>query len=159
MSVFEENPTLKLLQHFGNLDMERFSDRLRLQKLAFLSQELGLEGGFSFTYYHYGPYSPTLTKLLYKGIETHEFPQQVTLTEEEQGIAQQMNELLGEQINDHNSLELFATIWYLLPTRVPSNEEQQEIIDTIAETKPRFERNQIQEAMNTILVFKRNHGF
>ena len=158
MSVFEENSTLKLLQHFGNINMERFSDRLRLQKLAFLSQEMGLEGGFSFTYYHYGPYSPTLTKLLYKGIETHGFPQQVTLTEEEEEIAQQINELLGEQINDHDSLELFATIWYLLPIRIPSDEEQQEIIDTITENKPRFERGQIQEVMNRILVFKRNHG-
>lgn len=159
MSIYEENSVLRLLNHYGNIDLERFSDRLRLQKLAFLSQELGLGNEFSFTYYHYGPYSPTLTKLLYKGYETQAFPEQIQLTEQEQRIVQRIGELMGEQINDVESLELFATIWYLTPSREISDTERQDLIVLIQETKPRFRTEQIQAAMNRIIEFRRNHGF
>ena len=35
--------------------------RIRLQKLVFLLDQLGLDSGFSYTYHHYGPYSSELT--------------------------------------------------------------------------------------------------
>jgi len=62
MSIYEENSVLKILQHTGPINMELFRDRLRLQKIAYLSQELGTNAGFNFTFYHYGPYSPPPNK-------------------------------------------------------------------------------------------------
>lgn len=34
--------------------------KVRLQKLVYLLDQLGLDSGFSFSYYHYGPYSEDL---------------------------------------------------------------------------------------------------
>lgn len=34
--------------------------RIRLQKVAYLLDQLGFESGFSYSYYHYGPYSRDL---------------------------------------------------------------------------------------------------
>jgi len=159
MSAYEENTVLKILQSFGNINLDAFQDRLRLQKLAYLSQQLGSHGGFSFTYYHYGPYSPSLTKLLYKGVETNSFSEQIELSEQEIETIRQINELVGNQIEDHNSLELFATIWYLLPLRETNEIEQQEIVQTIIETKPRFNPELVNATINSIIEFRRNHGF
>jgi uncharacterized protein len=35
--------------------------RIRIQKMVYLFQQLGLDAGFEFTYHHYGPYSEALT--------------------------------------------------------------------------------------------------
>lgn len=36
--------------------------RIRLQKIVYLLEQLGLGGGFKFSYYHYGPYSEELAE-------------------------------------------------------------------------------------------------
>ncbi|MCF1505575.1 hypothetical protein L0F51_17625 [Afifella sp. H1R] len=36
--------------------------RIRLQKIVYLLEQLGLKSGFSFSYYHYGPYSEGLAE-------------------------------------------------------------------------------------------------
>jgi len=38
----------------------RLVSRIRLQKITYLLDKLGAESGFSFSYYHYGPYSRDL---------------------------------------------------------------------------------------------------
>ncbi|WP_058634327.1 hypothetical protein [Aureimonas ureilytica] len=35
--------------------------RIRLQKIVYLLEKMGMDGGFKFSYYHYGPYSEDLT--------------------------------------------------------------------------------------------------
>ncbi len=35
--------------------------RIRLQKMFYLFQQLGMKGGFDFVYHHYGPYSEALS--------------------------------------------------------------------------------------------------
>jgi len=159
MTIYEENPVLKILQSLGNISMDTFSERLRLQKMAYLSQQLHSDGGFFFTYYHYGPYSTSLTKLLYKGVETNSFSEQIELTEQEAETIRQINELVGDQIGNPFSLELFSTIWYLLPSRETTNTEQEETIQKITETKPRFDPVQVRETMNRIIEYRQHHGF
>lgn len=158
MSIYEENSVLKILQNCGNISMDAFRDRLRLQKIAYLSQQLNSDGGFSFTYYHYGPYSPSLTKLLYKGVETNSFSDNITLNDQETATVGLLNELVDKQTKDSFTLELFATIWYLLPIRQTTVSEQQEIIKTITETKPRFDLEKVRAVMDKILEFRQTHG-
>lgn len=38
----------------------RLVSRVRLQKIAYLLDQLGMESGFNYQYYHYGPYSRDL---------------------------------------------------------------------------------------------------
>lgn len=58
VTIYDKNPILKILQSMVDISMKCFKDRLRYQKIAYLSQQMGSDGGFSFMYYHYGPYSP-----------------------------------------------------------------------------------------------------
>lgn len=54
--------------------------RIRLQKMFYLFQQLGLKGGFDFVYHHYGPYSESLSiavqraALINKSIKEQEKP-------------------------------------------------------------------------------------
>ena len=42
--------------------METFQDRLKLQKHIYLLKAFGLDLGYNYNWYLFGPYSPTLTK-------------------------------------------------------------------------------------------------
>lgn len=41
---------------------QKIVGRIRVQKIFYLLEKLGLNGGFRFSYYHYGPYSETLAQ-------------------------------------------------------------------------------------------------
>lgn len=43
--------------------------RIRIQKIVYLLEQLGMEGGFRFSYHHYGPYSEELSDVLECAIE------------------------------------------------------------------------------------------
>ncbi|MCE2507034.1 MAG: hypothetical protein J4F36_11345 [Nitrosopumilaceae archaeon] len=157
MSLYEENPTLKVLQQFGPITMDRFNDRLRLQKLGFFCDVLGSEGGFNFTYYHYGPYAPTLTSILYKGITNDSFcvPE---LNGNEQNTVNLIQELFGDNVNNTHVLELYATIWYLLPEREINQTDIDSLVDLISTTKPRFTPDEIRPAITYVIQFKTEHN-
>ena len=55
MSIYEENETLRILNSLCDVSLDRFNDRLRLQKLGYLAQALGASGGFTFSWYLRGP--------------------------------------------------------------------------------------------------------
>ena len=45
--------------------------RVRLQKLLYLLDQLGLASGFEFTYHHYGPYSEELSEAIANAMVLH----------------------------------------------------------------------------------------
>jgi uncharacterized protein YwgA len=56
MSHTPEHHVADIVQAAGG----RLVSRIRLQKIAYLMDQLGARSGFDFTYYHYGPYSRDL---------------------------------------------------------------------------------------------------
>lgn len=59
--------TLRVLRELEiKLDMKPFSTRLRIQKILYLLQELGLQTGWKFSWYVRGPYSPDLAHELFE---------------------------------------------------------------------------------------------
>lgn len=59
-------------------DVETFDDRLRMQKLVYLAGEFGLDHGYSYDMYLYGPYSPELANDYYED--------EFTIPSEEEGM-------------------------------------------------------------------------
>jgi len=56
MAVEPENQVAEIVSAAGG----RLVSRIRLQKIAYLLDQLGTESGFEYRYYHYGPYSRDL---------------------------------------------------------------------------------------------------
>ena len=122
MTIFDENPLIRILRGIGEINLDHFDNRLRLQKLGFLAQEMGINGRFPFSWYIYGPYSTSLTSVLFIGEEVDAFNEPIQLTEPEQNVVNNLQQLLGEGIDDSRTLERFGSVWDLMSTH-PTNDE------------------------------------
>ena len=154
MSIYDENKTLRILRHMGPVGIDRFDDRLRLQKLAFLVQEMGGGGPFAYYWYIRGPYSPSLTQMLHSGDELGAFEDAPELTPSEQGIAYKVQALMGSDVDDPLRLELYASVCYLAPDRVLSEEDRRLIVDRIVGEKPHFGVHAVRDALARIEKFR-----
>lgn len=154
MTAFNES-VLRILRSLGPIRLDAFSDRLRLQKLAYLAQEMGADKKYSYSWYVYGPYSSSLTSALYSGVELDKFDSKPNLTEDEDKIASKLEMLLGKNISDPDKLEIFASVWYLLPaTREATKKDQDTIIEVMHKKKPYFKNSDVCNALGTILSFR-----
>ena len=154
MTTFDE-PILRILRSLGPIHLDAFSARLKLQKLAYLAQEMGAGGKYSYSWYVHGPYSSSLTSVLYLGDELGKFDSEPNLTEGEVEIVSKLKQLLEENISKPSKLELFASVWYLLPTtRVASKKDQDTIIKIMHKKKPHFKDSDVRNALETILNFR-----
>ena len=154
MSIYEENETFRILNSLCNVSLDKFNDRLRLQKLGYLSQALGASGGFTFSWYLRGPYSSSLTRMLYRAEEVGVLGKKMSLLKQEKGIIKNLKKLLKNELNDPRFLELYASVWYLLPKRTVTKEDVGYVIETISEEKPDYTTTEIKNCINAILKFK-----
>ncbi len=154
MSIYEENETLRILNSLCDVSLDRFNDRLRLQKLGYLAQALGASGGFTFSWYLRGPYSSSLTKMLYSAEEVGILGKKMYLSKDEKGVVKNLKKLLKNELNDPSLLELYASVWYLLPKRTIIDEDIQYVIKTISEEKPDYTRTEVKKCINEIIQFK-----
>ena len=154
--VYRDNETMRIVNSFCNVSLARFEDRIRLQKLGYLAQELGAAGGFMFSWYHRGPYSPTLTKELYRYESQGRLGEDQRLTRRERGVVAKMKALLGAKIDSSEALELYASLWYFFPRRrIATAKDADSAINYLLSRKPQFTREEAAGAASDILKFKR----
>lgn len=153
MSIYDENQLLRILRSFGEIDLDHFNDRLRLQKLGFLAQEMGAKGDFPYSWYLRGPYSSSLSSTLFMGVEVDAFRDHVHLNQDEQGIVRKMQNLLGDRICDPETLELFASVWYLIPNRKLSQGDISNIVEIMHDEKPRYPKELVRDTIKKIASF------
>ena len=154
MTVFDENKILRILRYMGPIRIDRFQDRLRLQKLAFLIQEMGGGGPFAYYWYIRGPYSPSLTQMLYSGDEVGAYDDAPELTSAELMTARKVQALMGSAIGDPLELELYASVWYLAPWRPLSEDDKKSIVDRMDHEKPHFAGENVRAALGRVEKFR-----
>ena len=158
MTTFDE-PIFRILRSLGPIHLDTFSARLKLQKLAYLAQEMGAGKKYSYSWYVYGPYSSSLTSVLYLGVELGRFDSEPNLTKDEAEIVSKLKQLLDENISNPSKLEIFASVWYLLPTtRIASKKDQDTIIEIMHKKKPHFKDSDVRNALDIILNFRDTHS-
>jgi len=153
--MYQENPIIRIANVLTNVSIDDFNSRLKLQKIGFLAQELGARTGFAFNWYRRGPYSPSLTRMLYSAEDLGMLRiDNVELTTSEKRILRHLRELLGRGVDDPRTLELFASVWYFLPNSIPSRRDKERLVEVLVENKPQFERRELLEALNRIISFR-----
>ncbi len=155
LSAQENDKVLRILRSMGPISLSRLVDRIRLQKLGYLAQELGAGGSYPYSWYIYGPYSPKLTAALYSGVESGRFDSAPDLVQDESGVVSRMKRLLGGEIPGHRTLELFASIWYMLPAGKESEMDKGHILSIMREEKPHFEPAEVESALDKIIDFRK----
>jgi len=89
---------LRILNVLTNVSVDDFNDRLRLQKIVYLAREIGFDCGFAFDWYVRGPYSPSLTRMLYSANELGTLRiDYVELSHHERSVAENLKRLLGDR--------------------------------------------------------------
>lgn len=154
MSIYDENRTLRILRHMGPISIDRLDDRICLQKLAFLIQEMGGGGPFAYHWYIRGPHSPSLTHMLYSGDELGAYEDDPELTASELGIARKVQAFVGGSMGDPMQLELYASVWYLAPDRALTGEDRRLIVDRMDREKPHFGGKAVMDALARIEKFR-----
>jgi len=129
---------------------------MKLQKLAYLAREMGLDCGLAFDWYVRGPYSPSLTRILFAADELGMLRiENPPLNDSEKNVVKSIKELLGTDIDDPRGLELIASVWYFLPKGTLSRKERNAIVRKLVECKPQFSGEEISRTINRILRFRR----
>jgi len=150
-----ERSTIRILNALTSFDIDQFDDRLRLQKIVFLARKLGHDLGYSYNWYARGPYSPSLTRILFTA---HKQDQLVLvdseLTSDERDIVKGLKGFLQKDMEDPNVLELLASVWYFIRRRPYTRKERNELIDSIVQIKPKLSRNDVERAYDRIMCFR-----
>lgn len=104
--------TIRVLNELGIKPlMTSFSTRLRVQKILYLLQELGLQTGWKFSWYIRGPYSPDLAHELF---EHREKPtKELKVEEDEKKSIRQFRDKFGESPLNAQQLEAAAAVIYV----------------------------------------------
>lgn len=150
-----ERSTIRILNALTSVSLDDFEDRLKLQKLVYLARKMGHNLGYSFNWYARGPYSPSLTRMLFSANDQDQLIlDDFHLNDKEEAIVQQLREFLQDDVRDHRVLELLASVWYHLRGRTYTREERDEFIDSIVQEKPKYRREEVEEAYDRILRFR-----
>ena len=133
---------------FGMFDSEpklnTLEDRIKMQKLVYLSEVSGIDLGFTFTWYIYGPYSPDLTRVMFEK-ETGKpsnFSDNHTTKKKIQGL--ELN--LGENIKSGAKLELIASLHYVLSIAKKQKISEKNALQIIYDQKPQFKKQEVNDA-------------
>ena len=137
---------------FGMLDSEpklnTLEDRIKMQKLVYLSEISGIDLGFSFTWYIYGPYSPGLTRVMFEK-ETGKpsnFSDNHTTKKKIQGLISN----LGENIKSGAKLELIASLHYVLSIAKKQKITEKDALRIIYNQKPQFTKQEVNDALKIV---------
>ena len=120
---------------YDKFDMASFSNRLRLQKIVYLLQEAaGINLGYAFSLYSYGPYSAELTKDAFQITDFDKVDKVGFEKPEVENKFKSFLRKLGNRKNDDNWLEI-ATSIHLIKKLYPSKTKVE--IISIIENKRR----------------------
>ena len=130
---------------------------MRLQKLVYLAQVLGAFGSFTFSWQHRGPYSPSLARMLYDADRAGALKHTASLSPKEQRVAGQIKILMGDQLGTPRSLELYASVWYLLPRPKITGQDMARVVSTMEDEKPHFDEQEVRACVDAISQFRLGH--
>ena len=156
MSIQERSRTLDVLRLLCPIRLDRFDDRLRMQKMAFLIQEVGGYHDFGYYWHIRGPNSPELTRVLFAELENGNEGGGRPPAEEDRILAGRVKSLVHGRIDDPLALELYASVWYLTPEGDLPDGDRAAIIETMRCAKPHFAREQVDAALAEIEAFRRD---
>lgn len=117
-----------VLKRIGHFSMDEFSDRLNLQKHVYFLQVFGINLGYRFTWYLFGPYSPSLAK---DGFELVDKPINININFSKHGEEkfESFLHFLGEEKQNSEWFEILASLHFL--NKVFTDKSKKEIIEMV----------------------------
>ena len=148
----KEAPVEIALRKLGmKASVSTFANRIKLQKIVYLSEAMfGLKLGFAptFSWYLYGPYSPTLTKVMFQKEEEGEI---------DYGQFDSLNAIVARDFfkqygHSEEKLELIGSLYYIIKVM---NGREDELKMEFQKLKPKFTAEEIDDAFAIIKTFEK----
>lgn len=135
---------------YPEFDMSKFDDRLCLQKIVYLLQAKGINLGYSFSWYVYGPYSTGLAK---GGFQIEDFENVSQIRFADEGVEKEFNsfvQFIEPYKQDPEWLEIASSI-HLLKKMYPVKSKE-EIIQDVRNKRDELDGKEarIQEIWTTV---------
>ena len=127
-------------------NVSTFEDRIKLQKIVYLCEELfGLKLGFasSFSWYLHGPYSPTLTRVVFRKKEG----KPIGYSQFDELKAVVARDFFKRYSHPADKLELIGSLYYIIKNIKEANKTSKE---TFRKLKPQFKPEEVDEAFDII---------
>ncbi len=121
--------------------LDSFGGRRKIQKLVYLSEALGVDMGFTFTWYIWGPYSPDLTKVMFdkeRGTSSDFKTSSGILNKIEK-----LKNILGADIDSSDNLELIASLHYIFVLANATKKSEKEALQLFYAEKPQFTKEKV----------------
>jgi len=151
-----EESTIRILNALTSVSLETFEERIKLQKLVYLARKMGYSPGYSFNWYSRGPYSPSLTRMLFSANEQDRLVlRDASLSSEEGAIVDKLEDFLKDDVDNPRVLELLASIWYCLHEKSYNQDEKNELADKVIRLKPEYGKEEVEKALDRILQFRK----
>jgi uncharacterized protein YwgA len=124
-----------VLRRVGRFSINKFQDRLRVQKSVYLLQAFGIYLGYNFNWYLYGPYSPALARDAFEVLPiTDRFePQPFFEAATEERFASFLK-FLGDRKDDPQWMELVGSLHML--NRLYGEKGRETIFKKMAKKQP-----------------------
>ena len=154
VTLYDKNETLQILNSLLDVSLDTLPNRIKLQKLGYLAQQIGSFARFTFSWYTYGPYSSSLADDLYKAEETGFFERKSKLSKSEKHVADTLKKFLGTDFNDPYKLMLHACVWYLLPNKI-TKDDKIRVADVMLAEMRGYTKSNITKSINKIIKFRK----
>ena len=136
--------------------MRAFEDRLILQKAIYLCQTAGVNLGYYYQWYLYGPYNPSLTRDAYAVAEAvsqkMDDSEDWKLDRSSVRCLDKIKALIpkGEKTEIRRQLELLASVHFLVTRQQVSGRNAKEMAETLRRFNKNFREEEVEEALETL---------
>jgi uncharacterized protein YwgA len=131
-----------------NASISSFTDRKRMQKLAYLIEAFDIRLGYNFNWYLYGPYSPQLTKDLYERHGSSLAGHDLEGWEKER--LRKLASFLGRDILSADRLELLVSLQNIRRIGRKHGADEGDVLALLKQKKPFFSDTEIEEAWHKL---------
>jgi len=131
------------------IDMRNYNDRLNLQKLTYILKKAGFNFSYYFSWYVKGPYSPLLASDAFNYFESNEDINE-KLSEAELKIVKDLKIAFGNELQNPNKLELYASLLFIKSTSAIELSEDEKLSEKLISLKPWFNKEEVKEAIKKL---------
>jgi hypothetical protein len=139
-----------IFDRLKNFSMRTLRDRIVVQKTVYFTQQLGAYLGYSYSWYVYGPYSPSLAKDAFAVWSAGSSPPSTTVDVSHlSGVLQNVEDFLGRRSKNAVWLETLGSL-HMLSKLYPS-ESLDDLVDRVLKKAPYFTRPECEHAWSHLV--------
>lgn len=124
-----------------DFDVDDFNDRLEMQKMIYLLQNMGINvGNYSYFWYKHGPYSQTLQNDILSLRDSSNMPNiKISFSEYANNVIKRLKNAFlkkGSNYSEAAWVECLGSLFYIRESLLPSNADDNTILNKLKELKP-----------------------